>query len=223
MRVLLFGGSGMVGSGVLVECLEDDDVEAVVSVGRSPSGREHEKLTEIVHADLFDLSSIEDRLVDFDACFYCLGVSSAGMSEDAYRRITVRLTRAILDAVVEANPRITICFVSGQGTDSSEKGRVMWARVKGEAENYVRSLPVRSYVFRPGFIQPLKGVRSKTALYEALYTVMAPLSPLLRRLFPGAVTTTVAVGQAMLHVVRHHPESTVLETRDIQRLGGASG
>jgi uncharacterized protein YbjT (DUF2867 family) len=223
MRVLLFGGSGMVGSGVLVECLEDGDVEAVVSVGRSPSGREHEKLTEIVHADLFDLSSIEDRLVDFDACFYCLGVSSAGMSEDAYRRITVRLTRAILDAVVEANPRITICFVSGQGTDSSEKGRVMWARVKGEAENYVRSLPVRSYVFRPGFIQPLKGVRSKTALYEALYTVMAPLSPLLRRLFPGAVTTTVAVGQAMLHVVRHHPESTVLETRDIQRLGGASG
>ena len=141
------------------------------------------------------------------------------MSEDDYRRLTVDLTKAILDAVIEVSPRVTICFVSGQGTDSTEKGRVMWARVKGEAENYVLVLSVPSYMFRPGFIQPLKGVRSKTTLYQALYTVLAPISPLLRRIFPGAITTTVAVGQAMIRVVRERPEQRVLETRDIQRLG----
>jgi uncharacterized protein YbjT (DUF2867 family) len=219
VRVLLFGASGMVGGGVLLECLENEAIEAVVSVGRSATGRSHVKLTEIAHADLFDLAPIADRLTDFDACFYCLGVSSAGMSEEAYRRITVGLTKAILDAVVQASPGVTICFVSGQGTDGTEKGRVMWARVKGEAENYVLGLPVRAYMFRPGFIQPLKGVRSKTAIYQALYTVLAPISPLLQRLFPGAVTTTVAVGRAMVRVVREAPEQRIFETRDIQRLG----
>ena len=164
-------------------------------------------------------TAVSDALSGFDACFYALGVTSAGMSEDEYRRITVELTKAILDPVVSANPEITICFVSGQGTDDSEQGRVMWARVKGEAENYVRGLPVRSYLFRPGFIQPLKGVRSRTAMYERLYAVIRPIVPVLRSAFPNAITTTVEVGRALIRVVREQPDDVVLEQRRIVELG----
>jgi uncharacterized protein YbjT (DUF2867 family) len=209
----------MVGRGVLLECLDDDGVEAVLAVGRRSCGLTHPKLQELLVDDLFELGSRVEELRGYDACFYCLGVSSAGMSEADYRRVTYDLTVAAVDAVVAANPDVTVCFVSGQGTDGSASGRVMWARVKGEAENHVRGLPVRSYMFRPGFIQPMRGVRSGVKLYQALYTILGPVTPLLRRLFPGFVTTTVTVGRAMLRVVERGCPKEILETRDINDLG----
>jgi uncharacterized protein YbjT (DUF2867 family) len=209
----------MVGRGVLLECLDDGGVDAVLAVGRRSCGITHPKLRELLVEDLFDLASHTDELRGYDACFYCLGVSSAGMSEADYRRVTYDLTVAVMDAVVAANPDVTVCFVSGQGTDGSASGRVMWARVKGEAENHVRGLPVRSYMFRPGFIQPMRGVRSGVKLYQALYTALTPVTPLLRRLFPGFVTTTVTVGRAMLRAVERGFPKEILETRDINELG----
>jgi uncharacterized protein YbjT (DUF2867 family) len=211
----------MVGGGVLLECLEDDAVESVLAVGRSSCGVEHPKLRELVHPDLFDLEAVADQLRGHDACFYCLGVSSAGMSEEDYRRVTLDLTVAVLDVVVRESPEVNICFLSGQGTDSSEHGRAMWARVKGAAENYVLGLPTESWMFRPGFIQPMKGVRSQTALYKVLYALSAPVTPLLRRLFPRFVTTTVAVGRAMIAAAREGYPERILETRDINEIGRA--
>ncbi len=221
MRVLLLGASGMVGGGALVECLEDDRVERVVALGRSSTGRTHPRLDEIVHRDLFDPRPIADRLGGLDACLYCLGVSSAGMSEAAYRRVTVELTEAILGAALEASPGLTICFVSGAGTDRDGASRMMWARVKGEAERYVLGLPTPAYVFRPGFIQPVKGVRSKTRMYRVLYAGLAPVVPLLRSVLPRALTTTEELGRAMLRVAVERPEQTTFEQRDIVELGRA--
>ncbi len=207
----------MVGSGVLLECLEDDGVESVVAVGRASAGISHPKLIDVVHADLFDVASRSGDLSDLDACFYCLGVSSVGQNEESYRRITYDLTMAIADAVEAESANLTFCFVSGQGSDSGS--RIMWARVKGEAEDALLARSFESYVFRPGFIQPMKGVRSKTALYQVPYTLLSPVTPLLRKLLPNAVTTTVAVGRAMLHVARHGYDERVLETRDINEVG----
>jgi len=211
----------MVGGGALRECLEDPEVDAVLSVGRRPCGLTHAKLRELHHADLFDLGAVAEELRGYDACFYAIGVTSAGMSEADYRRITYDLTVAVLDVLVRENPELTICFVSGAGTDASEKGRVMWARAKGAAENWVLGMGPEAYVFRPGYIQPMKGVRSATAIYQALYTVAAPLYPILRRLFPGSVTTSVAVGRAMIHAVTRGAPKKVLETRDINALAAA--
>lgn len=219
MRAMIFGATGMIGRGVLLECLESADVESVLAVGRRSCGVSDTMVDELLLPDLFEIGDVANRLGGCDACFYCLGVSSTGMSEAEYRRVTYDLTVAIMNAVVGANSDVTICFVSGQGTDSSERGRVMWARVKGEAENHVLGLPVRAYVFRPGLIQPMKGVRSGVALYQALYTVMRPVTPLLRRLFPGFVTSTVAVGLAMIRAVTRGCPKRILETRDINVLG----
>jgi len=221
VRVIVFGASGMVGGGALRECLEDPGVEAVVSVGRRPCGLTHPKLEEIQAPDLFDLRPFSDELRECDACFYCIGTTSAGKGEDEYRRVTYDLTVAVFDVLLELDPALKICFVSGAGTDSSENGRVMWARVKGAAENYLLGRTPEAYMFRPGFIQPMKGVRSATAVYQAFYTVMAPLYPVLRRLFPGGVTTSVAVGRAMLNAVTRGYPKRVLETRDINELAEA--
>lgn len=218
MDVLLFGASGMVGGGVLTECLEDPSVRSVVSVGRSPSGRTHPKLRDVLVADLFDLDSQRGELGTPDACFYCLGVSSAGMGEEAYRRITVELTEAVADVLEALDPSMTLCFVSGLGSGS---GRAMWARVKGEAEQAVLARPFDSYVFRPGFIQPVKGARSSTRLYRILYRVAGPLLPLVRRVSPDAVTTTEVVGRAMLRVAREGAPTRTLEMVDIHAAGGA--
>jgi len=221
VRVVVFGASGMVGGGALRECLEDPRVDTVLSVGRRPCGLTHAKLRELHHADLFDLAAVADELRGYDACFYTIGVTSAGMSEADYRRLTYDLTVAVLDVLVRENPGLKICFVSGAGTDATEKGRVMWARVKGAAENHVLGLGQEAWVFRPGYIQPLKGVRSATAIYQALYTVVAPLYPILRRVFPGSVTTSVAVGRAMINAVTSGAPKRVLETRDINALAAA--
>lgn len=221
MKVVIFGASGMVGQGVLLECLDGGVVATVVAVGRSTCGLEHAELTEILHDDMFDLGPIADRLAGLDACFFCLGVSAAGMSEGAYRRITYDLTVYIAEALLARNPDIVFCYVSGAGTDSTGKGRTMWARVKGATENRLLEMPFKAaYMFRPGYIQPLKGVRSKTRLYQVMYTLLAPLYPLWKTLAPNLVTTTEKVGQAMIRVAREGYPRAVIETRDINRLAG---
>lgn len=221
MKIVLFGASGMVGGGVLLECLDADDVESVLSIGRRPCGVTHPKLREILRDDLSDLSGVADELTGLDACFYCLGIASSGMTEEAYRHVTYDLTIVAAEALWKANPDLAFCFVSGQGTDSTEQGRFMWARVKGATENRLKEMSPRSWMFRPGFIQPMRGVRSRTPLYRALYAVVTPLFPVLRRAFPGSVTTTVTVGRAMLRVAREGADKRVLESADINELGRA--
>jgi uncharacterized protein YbjT (DUF2867 family) len=219
MKVIVFGATGMVGQGVLRECLLDPAVEVVLVVGRTATGQRHAKLREILHRDFSDFAPIEGELRGYDACFYCLGVSSAGMKEPDYRRITYDFTMAAATTIGRANPDLTFVFVSGASTDSSERGRAMWARVKGKTENdLLVLLPLRAYMMRPGVILPRHGVRSKTRLYEAIYAITRPLYPLLRRL-PKYVTSTEDIGRAMLVVARRGAARPVLENRDINELG----
>jgi len=220
MRVILFGATGMVGQGVLRECLLEHDVDSVLTVGRSATGARHPKLREIVPADMFDLSTSSDELSGWDACFFCLGVSSVGMTEAAYRRVTHDLTLAVARTLAEHNPTMPFVYVSGVGTDSSEHGRLMWARVKGQTENDLLALPLRAYMFRPGYIQPMHGVRSKTTWARVLYSLVAPLYPVLRRVFPKAMTTTVTMGRAMIRVAAAGAPKHVLEVADINALAG---
>ena len=219
MKIILFGATGMVGQGVLRECLASSEVESVLTLGRSASGADNPKVREIVRDDLFDYSGLESELTGYDACFFCLGVSAAGMSEEAYHRITFDLTLAAARVLVELNPEMTFIYVSGTGTDSTEKGRMMWARVKGETENELLRLPFKAaYMFRPGFIQPLHGIRSKTTLYRALYAVAGPLFPVFDAVLPKYVTTTERVGQAMIRVAQQGYPRHALENADINRL-----
>jgi uncharacterized protein YbjT (DUF2867 family) len=219
MKVLLFGATGMVGQGVLRACLLADDVTQVVAVGRSASGQKHPKLRDLVHRDLFDYRTIEPELRNFDACFFCLGVSSAGMSKADYTHLTYDLTLAAAQTLVRLNSRMTFVYVSGAGTDSSERGRSMWARVKGRTENALLRLPFDGvYLFRPGIIQPLHGIQSKTRSYRMLYTLSKPVLILLRTLLPRVVLTTDVIGQAMLEVARNGAPKSVLEAADIADL-----
>jgi len=209
----------MVGQGVLRECLVDPDVRDILAVGRSTTGQHHPKLRELQHPDLTDLRSIETQLTDFDACFFCLGVSSAGMSEADYRRITFDLTLAVASVLARLNPGMTFIYVTGAGTDSSERGRTMWARVKGQTENALLRLPFKAAVmFRPAGIIPLHGIRSKTRLYRAAYAVTRPFWPALEAAFPRYVTTTERIGRAMLRVAKEGGPKSVLDTRDINAL-----
>jgi uncharacterized protein YbjT (DUF2867 family) len=222
MKIVLFGATGMVGQGVLRECLLDPGVAQVLTVGRTPTGVQHPRLRELVQADLWDYRAIEADLAGFDACFFCLGVSAGGMSEAQYSRITYDLTLAAAETLARLNPGMTFIYVSGMGTDSSERGRVMWARVKGRTENALRCLPFKAaYMFRPGAIQPAHGERSKTPAYRAVYALAGWLLPVLRRAFPTAILTTEQIGRAMLVVARQGAPATVLEPRgiyDVQRL-----
>lgn len=222
MEVLLLGASGMVGQGVLRECLRDPLVTRVVSLGRSPAGVTHPKLREILRADLHDLTGLEADLSGLDACFFCLGVSSVGMKEDAYRRVTYDLTLAIARSLSAWNPRMTFVYVSGAGTDSSERGRSMWARVKGKTENNLLKLPFRAvYLFRPGLIRPLDGIRSKTRGYQVPLALLRPLMPALSAVFPHSVTDTRRVGRAMIRVASHGAPRPILEARDINEAAEA--
>ena len=216
MKVMVFGATGMVGQGVLRECLRDPEVESVLAVGRSGTGQSHPKLQELVRSDLFDLAPVEAVLTGYDACLFCLGVSSLGMSEADYRRVTHDLTLAIARTLARLNPAMTFCYVSGAGTDSSERGRLMWARVKGATENALLGLPFRAaYMFRPAYIQPLHGIRSRTRLLTVFYAVLGPLYPIWKRLFPNAVTTTEQLGRAMVLVARRGYPKRVLENSEI--------
>ena len=222
MKVLLFGASGMVGSGVLRECLDDERVRSVLVVGRTPCGIVHLKIEEVLHRDFFDFTALQSRFAGCDACFFCLGVSAAGMKEADYHHLTYDLTIAAARAAAVANPHMTFVFVSGQATDSSEHGRVMWARVKGKTENALLAMGFdAAYMFRPGYIQPLRGVRTKVALYRALYAVLAPLYPVLRRIAPHSVTTSVNVGRAMIRVAIEGYRHPHVETNDINLLAAA--
>lgn len=222
MNVLLFGATGMLGQGVLRECLAAPDVALVQTVGRTATGVASPRLREIVHGDLVDFRAIEARLAGFDACFFCLGVSAAGMSEAEYSRLTYDLTLAAATTLARLNPEMTFVYVSGQGTDGAGTGRIMWARVKGRTENALRALPFRAvYLFRPGVIQPLHGARSRTTLYRVAYTLMAPVLPFLRRLAPNRVLTTEVVGRAMLAAARRGGPGMVAEIADINALGTA--
>ena len=219
MKVILFGASGMVGLGVLRECLLDPGVEDILVVGRSPLRQQHAKLREIVRSDVSDLTSVEDTLRGYDACFFCLGVSSAGMKEADYRRLTYDLTLAIAQTLARLNPALTFIYVSGTGTDSTGAGRIMWARVKGQTENALFQLPFKAaYMFRPGIIQPLHGITSKTKIYRIFYALAGPLLTLTRALWPSLVTTTEQVGRAMIKVARDGAPKRFLENRDINRL-----
>jgi uncharacterized protein YbjT (DUF2867 family) len=214
----------MIGQGVLRECLLDPEIEKVVAVGRSGVGNAHLKLKNVVTTDLFDLSAVEKELTNLDACFFCLGVTSAGMSEQAYTRITHDLTVSIAQTLLRLNPQMGFIFVSGTGTDSTERGRTMWARVKGKAENAVLQMPFKwAYMFRPAFIQPMHGIRSRTALYRIPYTLMSPFTPFLRRAFPKVVTTTEILGRAMINVAKKGYPKKILETADINIAGSVSG
>jgi uncharacterized protein YbjT (DUF2867 family) len=219
MKAIIFGATGMVGQGVLRECLLDPDVEAVLTVGRTPTGQKHEKLRELAHANLLDFSAIESELSGYDACFFCLGITSTGTPEPEYERITYSIPVAAAQTLVRLNPGMTFVYVSGRGADSSEKGRTMWARIKGKAENALLAMPFKAiHVFRPAFIQPLHGIRSKTRIYSLLYTVFRPFVPLLRAIAPGSATTTEQLGRAMIAVAKHGAPKRVVESADISQI-----
>jgi uncharacterized protein YbjT (DUF2867 family) len=214
MKVIIFGASGMVGQGVLRECLVASDVDSILSVVRRPTGKSDPKLTEVVHSDFADYSSLRDQMTGYDACFFCLGVSSLGMKEPEYTRITYDFTLAAARTMAEVNPDSTFVYVSGAGTDSSEKGRQMWARVKGKTENDVMALPLHGYAFRPGYIQPLHGVVSPYRWARVLYGVFGRVYPRLNKLFPKATTTTENIGLAMLDVTRTSPAKKIHYSTD---------
>lgn len=212
----------MVGAGVLLECLDDPRVDAVLVVGRRSCGVTHAKVREVLRTDFFGYSDMEESLSGVDACFFCLGVSAAGLDEARYHRLTYDLTMAAAKTLVRLNPSMTFCYVSGEGTDSTEAGRFMWARVKGKTENRLLAMPFRAYAFRPGFIQPLKGVRSRTPQYQLFYTVLGPVMPMLRKVLSSHMTTTENVGKAMIQAAAVGCDKRTLENRDIDALAAAS-
>jgi uncharacterized protein YbjT (DUF2867 family) len=223
MKVVLFGATGMVGSGVLLECLDSPRVSSVLAVGRSSTGVHHDKLREILHRDFLDFASLSDRFTGMDACFFCLGVSSAGMKEADYRRLTYDVTLAAAKVLVAASPQLTFVYVSGEGTDSTEQGRSMWARVKGKTENDLLAMPFKAaYMFRPGYIQPLRGVRSKTPVYQVIYNVAGLLYPLFRGIIPKYVTTTVNVGVAMIEVAANGYSRPIVPTSEINAIASSA-
>jgi uncharacterized protein YbjT (DUF2867 family) len=219
LKIILFGATGMVGQGALRECLLDPDVTEVLIVGRSTTGRKHAKIQEIVHKNLYDLSPIAPQLAGYDACFFCLGVSSVGMSEADYTKITHDLTVAVAHVLAQQNPQMVFLYVSGTGTDSTERGSSMWASVKGRTENELLREPFRAaYMLRPGYIQPMHGVASKTPLYRIFYVVLSWLYPVLRLAARKYVITTEDLGRAMIKIAKSGAPKRVLENSDIEAL-----
>ena len=217
MNILVFGATGMVGQGVLRECLLDPSVQLVATIGRTATGKQNPKLREIVLKDLSNYVSIEEKLTNFDACFFCLGVGSAGMTETEYERVTYGITIAAAETLSRLNPKMVFIYVSGTGTDSSEIGRMMWARVKGKTENALLRMPfAAAYMFRPGFIEPANGEISRNKLYRALFVVTKPLLPLLRAIFPNQILTTHQIARAMLNLVTRPYPKHILEIQDIR-------
>lgn len=219
MKVILFGATGMVGHGALRECLLDPGVEQVLVIGRNLTGQHHAKLREIRHDNFLDYSAIESELTGYDACFFCLGISSVGISEERYRHITYDFTLAAARTLAKLNPAMVFIYVTGRGTDSTAQGRSMWARVKGETENDLLRLPFKAaYMFRPAAIQPLHGIKSKTAWVQTIYVAAAPLFGFLKRVAPRYVTTTERIGRAMIKVARDGYPRRVLESDDINQV-----
>jgi len=212
---IITGATGMVGEGVLHECLASSDVERVLVIGRKPCGVTHPKLTEIVHGDFWDLTPIEDRLRPYNACFFCLGVSSVGLKEAEYTRLTYDLTLHAAGLLSKLNPDMVFCYVTGVGTDSTEQGKSMWARVKGRTENAIMRLPFRgAYMFRPGYIHPTKGLRNAHKYYSAF----SWLYPAVKRLWPKHFITLRELGMAMIHAAKRGHDRQILEPKDIIEL-----
>jgi uncharacterized protein YbjT (DUF2867 family) len=219
MNVVLFGATGMVGAGVLLECFADPRVTSILVVTRSPTGRTHSKLREVLHVDFFNYDTLRADFAACDACFFCLGMSSIGMKEAEYTRVTYDLTLAAARTLVTANRQMTFCFVSGVGTDSSERGRTMWARVKGKTENALLALGFKAaYMFRPGYIQPIGDVQSKTGWVQTAYDIARPLYPWINRLLPNNSTTTSNLGRAMIQVAATGYSQRVLYSADFNTL-----
>jgi uncharacterized protein YbjT (DUF2867 family) len=218
VNVLLFGGTGMIGRAALMESLRDARVRSVLAIGRRPSGLADPKLREVVHDDLFDLSAVQPEFSACDACFYCLGGASYGMTERAYTHLTYDLALAVASSIAAVNTRIAFCFLSGEGADATERGRTMWARVKGKTENDLTKMFSRAYMFRPGYIHPEKGVRSRTGWVRAAVTVLRPVGFLLKQ-FPGVGTSSDVLGRAMIAAVRSGAPSHAVEIREINTLG----
>jgi uncharacterized protein YbjT (DUF2867 family) len=221
VKVIIFGATGMVGQAALRESLQAADVELVQTVGRKPTGQQHPKLRELVHAEMWNYEGIEAELSGYDACFFCIGVTSSGMAEKAYAHLTYDMTLAAATRLAQLNPQMVFVYVSGAGADSSETSKIMWERVRGKTENALLKLAFRGvYIFRPGMIQPLDGIKSKTTAYRWFYTLTKPLLPLLKAAMPTQVLTTRQVGQAMLGVVRRGAPRRVLESGDIAAAAG---
>jgi uncharacterized protein YbjT (DUF2867 family) len=215
IKAIITGSTGMVGEGVLHECLQHPDVESVLAINRRPCNVRHPKLKEVLHQDFSDFSGLEKELAGYNAGFFCMGVSSIGMSEATYRHLTYDLTMALANTLSKLNPDMTICYVSGMGTDSSEKGSSMWARVKGKTENDLIKLPFKqAYMFRPAFIRPTKGLKNTYRMYR----MFDPLFPLIKVLFPNYILTLKEIGTAMINSVNHGPDKHVLEVKDIAML-----
>lgn len=215
VKAILFGATGMVGEGVLLQALSHENVESVLVVGRRSCLKTHPKLKELIHTDFFDYSALEGQLSGYNACFFCLGVSSVGMKEPEYTRLTYELTMRAATVLSKLNPEMTFCYVSGTGTDSTERGRLMWARVKGRTENHLAKLPFKGiYAFRPGLMKPIKGQRN----VKTIFKILAWPYPVWRILFPGSVCALEDLGRAMIHVSLHGYSKQILENRDIGQL-----
>jgi uncharacterized protein YbjT (DUF2867 family) len=219
IKAILFGATGMIGQAVLQECLENIEVESVLAISRQTCNINHPKLKEIIHQDFFDLAPLSNEISGYNTCFYCLGISSAGLSEKEYYHITYDLTVYVAQVLSALNKDISFCYISAGGADSSEKGRVMWARVKGKTENALLAMPFKkAYMFRPFYIQPMKGIRSRTKLYNILYAVFKPFYFILKH-FESSVITTETLGKAMIYAVATESEKSIIESRDINKIG----
>ena len=218
-KVIITGSTGMVGKGVLLECLESPVIEKVLLINRNSLKMSHSKIEEVLLKDFTKMEDIKDQLASYDACFHCMGVSSVGMSEADYSHLTFDVTKALADVLYDHNPNAVFIYVSGTGTDGSEKGRVMWARVKGKTENYILNKDFKdAYAFRPGVILPEKGIKSRTGWYNAMYVIARPFFPLMRR--SKNITTTTRLGQAMINALSFPVESKLLENKEINELAG---
>ena len=217
-KVVITGTTGMVGKGVLLECIDHPSIENILIVNRSSVGITYPKVREVLIEDFFELSSVSDELNGFDACFFCLGITSIGQSEASYTKTTYDLTLNFAETFIEQNIKSIFCYVSGTGTDSSEKGRTMWARVKGKTENRLLEMPFkRAYMFRPGYIQPLRGIKSKTQWYALLYLIFKPIYLILKH-FPSTATNTTNMGLAMINSLEGKYAKSILENKEINEL-----
>lgn len=219
MKAVIFGATGMVGQAVLREAILDIGVERVIAVGRSPIALVNPKFENIIHADFLHFAPLEKKLQGIDVCFWCLGIASAGLNEAEYKKITCDYTLAAAKTLLKVNPKMTFVFISGMGADASEQGRVMWARVKGMAENGILGMKFkRAIVIRPAFIEPKDGIRSRTRLYRWLYIFFRPFMPLIRLIAPNSVTNTRLLGKLMLHMARHGSPKPIMESADLVKL-----
>ena len=216
IKTIITGSTGMVGEGVLHICLNSPEVESVLVVNRKPCGVNHPKLKEVIHKDFLDLSPIEDQMSGYNTCYFCAGVSSVGKKEDEYRKITYDLTLNFAETFLKLNPDSLFAYVSGAGTDSTEKSKYAWARIKGKTENDILKLPFRdAYAYRPGYIEPIKGLKHTYKIYK----ISSPFYPLLEKLFPKYVGTLEELGNSMIYVTVNGYEKKILEVEDIRKSG----